>query len=216
MISCIDLDNFSLTGHYSRYNEDSLTAQQLLIRCVRKTKETTETLTSISEGIDGFLKYLRIAYDEGNEELTVHEEYYITTSIRQNLNRYFFLFQEDGKSAIELAGNVNKVINEGLTLVAELITKLSVIAGIEDKLKELQTYLDGSYLDVYDECSYTVLELAGNTGKYVNDYITVVNMLITIVDYVNNSELSVDYTDADEMLVTVVADADNNNEILEL
>ncbi|MBO7345324.1 MAG: hypothetical protein J6U92_05245 [Clostridia bacterium] len=162
------------------------------------------------------MKYLRIAYDEGNEELTVHEEYYITTSIRQNLNRYFFLFQEDGKSAIELAGNVNKVINEGLTLVAELITKLSVIAGIEDKLKELQTYLDGSYLDVYDECSYTVLELAGNTGKYVNDYITVVNMLITIVDYVNNSELSVDYTDADEMLVTVVADADNNNEILEL
>ena len=216
MINCIDLDNFALTGNVSRYNEDSLTAQQLLIKSARHTKDAVELLKSLDEGIKNMFSMLELSYNSGLEELVLSENTHIMYNGARRIARYYFLFNENSKSLIELAGDINKVINDGLTAIPNIISQLSNVEGveIEDKLEELQAQLDNCYLDIYDDCSFTTLELAGSTAKNVNEFITLVNMLETIAITINSSSLTFSYTEDGEMLITSVAN--NDDEILEI
>lgn len=214
MIECINLDNYAVTSNASRYNEDSLTAHNLIMRTAKRTKQAIQLLKSLYDGITAMYSNLKAEYVESLEELDLALIKTIPYDNPSYLTRYYFLFNEDAKGLIELAGDINKSVNNGFTAYAEMITQLSNINGIEDKLKELENYVDSCDIAIYDECSYTTLELAGHTAKNVNDFITAVNMLEDIVKFINNSKLTIDYDSDNEMIITVIAN--DNEEILEI
>ena len=214
MIDCIDLDNYALTGNVSRYNEDSLTAQQLLMKSARRTKDALHLLKSLYDGVKSMYTTLELNYDNKTEALSIADATKIPFSSALPIRKYYFLFNENSKAFIELAGDIAKVINEGLNAFTEITTKLSNVEGIEDKLKELSSFVDNCYIDIYDDCSYTTLELAGNTACKVNEFITAVNMLEDLAKYINSaSKVVITYDSDGEMLITVITEQ-NEEELL--
>ena len=212
MINCIDLDNFALTGNTSRYNEDSFTAQNLLIKSARRTKECVHLLTNINEGIKGLVNVTSTSYNAKLEELAIANKLKIIYDKTQAIRRWYFLINENSKSLIELASDINKVINDMLTTLPEIVALLKNITGVEDLVKELETLIDSCYLDVYDSCSYTTLELAGNTAKNVNSFIDIVNSFENVVNIINASSIEITYDADNEGIITVIRE--ENNEIL--
>ena len=198
MIECIDLDNFALTGNVSRYSEDSLTAQQLLIKTARRTKETVALLKSM---VDGLKNFTSVEYNTPLEELVLKTVEYSQTNY---ITKHYFLFNENSKGFIELAGDISKVINNALECYPEIISIIKDLQAIKDvdgvqaKLTELETHVDSCFSPIYDECSYTTLELAGHTANKLNEFIITVNMVEEIVILFNSTPVTYDSTE--EML----------------
>ena len=210
MIDCINLDNYAVSTNVSRYNEDGYTAQNLLIKSARRCKDCLKLLTSLNDGVAQMFNTIKTEFNAGAEELSIAEQVHIVYDKSRAIARYYFLVNENSKSLIELASDINKVINNMLATVPDIIAKLGNVAGIEDKLAELQAHIDTCYLDVYDECSYTTLELAGATARNVNEFITAVNMLESIADFINANQFTVEYDGADEMIITLIDSVDDN------
>lgn len=216
MINYINLDNFALTGNVSRINEDSLTAQQLLIRSARKSRECLRLLAKLGYSIKTAQEETVKEYDAWAEELTLYDKVILTAKdIPITFNRFYFLFAENSKSLIELAGDINKAINECLTFIDKLCgLLLNIDPTKEDTVKELRTHLDSCYVNVFDECSYTTLELAGYTARYVNEFVKSVNMLNDTVNTFDNITPAVAYSVNEEQ--AEIAGAVNDEEIFEI
>lgn len=204
MIDCIELSNYALTGHYSRYLEDSLTAQNLLMRTAKKTRECVNIVDNLTDAVA--LAYVDTvqSYDPATEELAVAEVVKISLFKGKTSARWYILFNENAKSFIELTGNVNKAVNECLKELEGCVTHLKTL--LEHKtLDELQQAIDNAYIEVYDDCSFTALELAGTTANNVNCLIDIINSLETFLE--NGAGIS--YTEVDETIITsLVEDED--------
>lgn len=176
-----DIDNYALTGHTSRYNEDGLTAQQLLIKCAKRVKECINVCEVLHENDYAVIESIA-NYNAGGEELIVGLNNLF--SAKAYVNRFFFLFKENSVSQIELAGNINLAVNECLNVLTATCKMLENYDNVNltADIVELLKLINNAYIDVFDECSMTLLELAGNTAKNINELITIINTLEKITD----------------------------------
>lgn len=189
MIDCINnIDNYALTGHTSVYNEDGLTAQQLLILCAKRIKECVNVCEDLHARGYNIIN-ARATYNADSEEIAITLEKILRRA--NYITRHYFLFNENAKSVIELAGSINKAINECLNVLAKVCSAL----GDNPGATTLKALIDNAYVDVYDDCAFTILELAGITAKNVNALIEIINKLeditINIITYGNEEYVTV-------------------------
>jgi len=196
----LKFDRYELTGCIGIINEDNLTAQQLHIKNANKMKECLIAVSDISDFVAS------IGYKAGDEELTITIAKRTTTTNALLNNSYRWIFNRDAISIIELAHNVSSAVNECLNAVEttannlvdlvnaiydEQAEELTLFTGdnptIADSLKDIKDQVNASYVYPYDECSYTVLELAGNTACQVNECVKAVNMLADMYNKVINN-----------------------------
>lgn len=202
-MKCIDLDNYALTGCFSRYNEDSLTAQQLFIKTAKKCKECVNTIDGLRKSIENAYIINSSTIDPSTEEVIVEVRLYLKIASYRTYSKYYFLFNEDSKTFIELSADINKAINECLTELSNLINKIKELGIDSTELAALNTSIDSSYVEIYDDCSFNILELSGRTAKNVNCLIDIIN------NFENNLDLtaSITYSDDESLaLNTSVAD----------
>ncbi|MBO5712863.1 MAG: hypothetical protein J6R88_01500 [Clostridia bacterium] len=212
------LTNYALTGHTSRYNEDGLTGQQLLIKSARTCKKCLETIVNVMEGINtAYPEVLATATQVGTTangnlyELGLQQNIKIPVAKVDKINTFYFLFAEDGKSLIELSADINNCVLQGLEQVEKLSNAFTLLhSSTEEKVSELKTYLNGCEVVVFDDCALTVLELAGHSAYNVNQLVKAVNIVLTIVNNLNDLGLLYE----DEAITTLAGNYDNG--ILEL
>lgn len=207
-----ELQNYALTGNVSRYNEDSLTAQQLMIATTKKARECLQTLVNIADGINGLYVALTVEYNGNLEELKLAEKVNIVVKAVEVFNKFYFLFAENSKTLIELSGNVNNGINQALVHITDVLPMLEGL-DVDSELAELKSHLATCYVDTFDECSFTTLELAGNTARNVNELVKAVNMLGDIVTKINASLMPLAY-DNENMTTPVIFNEDEETGIL--
>jgi hypothetical protein len=216
MIYNIDLDNYALSGHTGRINEDNNTASYLLLKTVKKCKECCNVLAGLCDGVELIRNVNVVEYDPNSENLSLYTRYFIDTSTVKNGKRYF-LFNEDSKSFIELAAIVNKKINEGLQAIEKAYDVLATLEDLEvsTELKnELKNHVNACYVNVFDDCSMTTLELAGATARNVNDFVTAINLLSDVIEQVNKATFELaTYTDPETLTASVI-DSGNENLVL--
>lgn len=197
MINCCnDIDNYALTGSTSIYGEDKITAQQVLITTVKKVKECVAVCEELTNNIDNLLTERIVTYPDG--AMSIYLEFNGFKAKTPGY-RWHFLFNENAKSPIEVAGNVNCAINECLNVLNTVVARLLDYPTIEKALNELKTAVNGSYVDVYNECAMTYLELAGSTAKAVNDLVKLLNSLEETV-----TKIAVLYNGENEELTMLV------------
>lgn len=176
MIELLDLDNYALTNHVSRYNEDGLTGKYLLMSAGKKLKESIYAIDTIKDAIDTSKLDSYIEYS-ADETLYLGKQVRTSINIKKSSNRYYPTLLEDGKSPIELAGNINRIINEGIEYIESYLSELTDVPGAEN-LKEI---LPSYYVDMYNDCAMTLLELAGVTANNVNNFVDIVNNLYSVL-----------------------------------
>lgn len=185
-LDCIkDIDNYALTGCTSIYNEDGLTAQQLLITCAKRVKECINVCEVLHTNNYEVVETTN-TYNSNAEELVIGLNKLF--SAKAYVNRFFFLFKENAKSPIELAGTINSAINECLDVLASTTSLLTNFSDskVQEDVKVLTSLITGAYVDIFDDCAMTLLELAGITARHVNDLVKAVNSLELITDNIIN------------------------------
>lgn len=204
-----NLSNFALTGHTSVHNENGLTAQQLLIKSSKKVKECLNTVQNVYNAVEKAMINSGLEYDSTVEEIAVANSVIVRIENANNyVDKFYYLFNENSTSQIELAGNISNAINEGLKVVSELATRLIDLDGnTEVSAKELIAFVDSAYIDVYDECAMNLLELAGITANCVNDLIKAVNTLYVLAGTINGGTLADSYYD--ETLTTLLNESED-------
>ena len=134
---------YALTTNVGLYNEDSMTAQKLMIESAKKIKECLEMVSVLSEGIENIYNFLKINYNEENEELEL---------------------------------------------------------SIGEKITNLKSQVNSSYVCIYNEDALTSGELAGRTAQATNECLKAVNMLCDLVEEINEF-VTLNYVNSDEMIV---------------
>lgn len=202
------ISNYALTGRTSVYNEDGLAGQLLLKKCAKKVIECLNDIQNIHNALE-HVESGSNEYNPSNEELIISNNYLIKISnAKHYVDKFYLLWNEDSVSPIELAGNINKAINEGLTGVYDMCAKILLLdTGLSEELDEVKEYITNSYVDVYDECSLNLLELAGITANNVNELIKVVNTVHTIVNGITS--FTDNYNELAEELALEVVEDDN-------
>ena len=208
MLDCIkDIDNYALTGHTSIYNEDGLTAQQLLMTCAKRVKECINVCEVLHSNNYKLIE-TKTNYNSQSEELVIGLNSLFNA--KAYVNRFFLLFKENAKSPIELAGTINNAINECLNVLTSTTTFFDsyddeLVTADNEKLKSL---INTAYVDIYDDCAMTLLELAGITAKNVNELVTCVNALeeltnkiVATYDGEEYSSIFAEYDDENEILI---------------
>lgn len=200
MLDCIkNIDNFALTGSTSIYGEDTVTAQQLLIKSAKKVKECVNVCEKLYENNYTVITQ-ELTYNAEQEELAIKSIKLSLTNASAYVQRFFYLFNENSKSPIELAGNINSAINECLTVIENTCKGLT-----GDSIKTLLAELDGLYVDIYEDCPMTLLELAGKTAKNVNGLVSTINQLEVIIN-----TLVISYSEDTESLNALTGVEDEN------
>ena len=108
---------YAMAHNTTLYNEDSITAQQLNIRTADKIAECLQTVNDLAIAIENIKAYLKITYNEDAEELELTFGKKIEEIKTQVNNSYVCLFDENSMTALELAGNTARAVNECLKAV---------------------------------------------------------------------------------------------------
>lgn len=209
------VENYALTGCVSVNNEDGLTGQYLLMNSARKVRECLTTLLSISTAINSVTVDMLVDYNKTDEELGIINVLLLKVSSSNSLRKFYFLFNENSKSQIELAGDITSAINQSLDYMPEILFKIKELdPEKENTVKELTQVINNSYVNVYDDCAMNLLELASNTAKAVNSLVRLVNDVYELINTINGLTLTTaDFTGEDETLSTNIS---VNNEYLDL
>lgn len=119
---------FALTTMTSLYNEDSMTAQQLNIANANKIKECLLMVDDLATGISNIKDFLKISYNEENEELELTIGQKVEELKTQVNNAYVCIFNEDAMTSLELAGHTARAINEcikAVNMLSDLVLEVN-------------------------------------------------------------------------------------------
>lgn len=105
---------YALTNSVSIYNEESKTAQGLMIQCAKKVQECMKILSIYGDMIENIQKYLKMEYEEQSEELVMTMTEKVEALKVQINNSYVDIYNECAMSSGELAGHTAKAVNECL------------------------------------------------------------------------------------------------------
>lgn len=124
---------YALTNSVGLYNEDSMTAQKLMIQSSKKIKECLEMVSTLTEAIENIKAYIGLNIDGENEEIQVTVETKITEIKTQVNNSYVCMYNEDALTSGELAGRTAQATNECLkavNMLCDLVLDINTIISL--------------------------------------------------------------------------------------
>ena len=119
---------FALTNSVSIYNEESKTAQGLMIQCTKKIQECMKILSVYAEMIENIQKFLKMEYEEESNELVMTLEQKVEALKVQINNSYVDIYNECAMTSGELAGHTAKAVNECLkacNMLGDLLVEIN-------------------------------------------------------------------------------------------
>ena len=119
---------YALTNSVGLYNEESKTAQGLMIQCTKKIQECMKILSLYGDMLSNIQSFLHMNYEEQSEELVMSLEQKVTDLKVQINNSYVDIYNECAMSSGELAGHTARAVNECLkacNMLGDLIVELN-------------------------------------------------------------------------------------------
>lgn len=121
----------------SIYQEDSVTATQLMNETAKKTREIMQAVEDLATMVESIALKVGYSEEEAELQLTIAEK--LTTIKEEATACYNSVYHEDAMTAIELAGCTAKHVNECIRIVnmlADTITQLYTL-GYNETDKEI-------------------------------------------------------------------------------
>lgn len=112
---------FGLTNAISLYNEDSMTAQQLVIEGNRKIAECLSEIERMWVDIEDIKASLLLTYTGDKEELEISIDEALEEVKKQVDASYRCIIDEDSMTALEQAGSQAAAINECIKAVNMMV-----------------------------------------------------------------------------------------------
>lgn len=114
----LKLKNIALVGFSaSQYNEDSMTATELVWQNTKKVRECMQVVAELCDIVNNFVENVNISYNPDQEELVVTLKDKFTQIKNESLNCFVNTYHEDAMTSLELAGRNAQHINECVRLI---------------------------------------------------------------------------------------------------